>query len=79
MGTRVKKQKASTSVGRKIPSSQAFLERGVSVNFGWLRVLDWRGEGEIIGSRPVVVLEELGQELQDCARFAETAGAALRR
>lgn len=55
------KAKGQTSVGRKVPSSEACLDEPFwPTTVGW-NVVDQIADGEVIGRKPVIVLEELGQ------------------
>jgi len=55
------KAKGGTSVGRKVPSSEACLDEPFwPTTVGWDTVYQI-ADGEVIGRKPVIVLEELEQ------------------
>jgi hypothetical protein len=75
-GASALKAKGQSSAGRKVPSSGAFSdEASWPTSVGW-EVVDRRADGEAIGRKPVVVLEELGQVIarlfKVCRNHGET-------
>jgi len=67
------KAKGRTSVGRKVPSSRAFLDETLWLTTVGCDGLGQEAEGEVIGRNPVVVLGNLDSPaklLRDCRNHA---------
>lgn len=71
------KAKGWSSVGRNVPSSEAFLDERVLVGLGrWVARVDQEARGEAVGCKPAVVLWNLCR-VADCMGIAEIMEVTL--